>query len=259
MKLEVPRDQYDEAVSFLREKILDGKVPGVKNPDHAQKMIKKGIVSYDQSVKIAKAGRIEGILYDASTGVVSSALSAGISATITFYKLKRDGVKTKEALKVAGKQGLKSGGSVMATQVVVGQAERVILKKASEQTAKKAIEEGSKSATKGVLSSFAKSSARTNVITGVVTTVITSIPDIRKATKGEITIKECGGRIVVNSGSVATGMIVGTKCAAWGALIPIPGSSIVAGLLGGAVGSIAGTKFGNVIKDKVSSYFSLKK
>ena len=255
MKLEVPYDQYEQAIDILKEKIAEGKVKGVKNPAHATKMVKRGIVTYDQAVKVAKAGRIEGILYDAATGAVTSALSAGISAAITFYAYKKKGAKTIEAAKAAGKQGLKSGGAAMATQVIVGQAERIVLKQAS----KKAAEEGTKAASRGILASVAKSAARTNVITGVVTTAVTSIPDINKARKGNISWSECGGRVAVNTGSVAAGMALGAKCAALAAPIPIPGSSIVAGLAGGIVGSVAASSAGNAIKSKIASFIKRKK
>lgn len=254
MRLEVPYDQYEQAVNIMKEKIAKGKIKGVKNPEHASKMVKKGIVTYEQAVKIAKAGRIEGILYDAATGAVSSLISAGISAAITYYAYKRKGKKTVEALKAAGKQGMKSGGSVMATQVIVGQAERLVLKQAS----KKAVEEGSKAASKGILTSFARSAVRTNVITGVVTTAITSVPDINKARKGKISWGECSGRVAVNSSSVAAGMALGAKCAALAAPIPIPGSSIVAGLVGGVVGSMAASSVGNAAKNKIKSWLGKK-
>ena len=256
MKLEVPYDQYEQAVNLIKEKIVDGKIKGVKNPEHACKMVKKGIVTYDQAVRIAKAGRIEGILYDAATGAVTSAITAGISAVITYYAYKRKGKKTAEALKAAGKQGLKSGGATLGTQVLVGQAERIILDRASKQVAQKAVEEGAKSASKGVFATIARSTARTNIITGVVTTAISSIPDINEARKGKISWKECGGRITVNSGSVAAGMALGAKCAVMAGGIPIPGSSIVAGIVGGAVGSFGASTVGNAVKNKIKSWFN---
>ena len=255
MKLEVPYDQYDQAVNIIKEKIAEGKIKGVKNPEHATKMVKQGIVTYEQAARIAKAGRIESILYDAATGTVTSAISAGISATITFYAYKKRGAKTIEAAKAAGKQGLKSGGSVMATQVIVGQAERIIIKQAS----KKVSEEGAKAASRGIMTNIAKSAARTNIITGVVTTAVTSIPDINKARKGKITWSECGGRVAVNSGSVAAGMALGAKCAALAGPIPIPGSSFVAGLAGGIVGSVAASSIGNAIKSKLTSFIKKRK
>ncbi|KWU26449.1 hypothetical protein [Burkholderia cenocepacia] len=45
MQLEVPSDQYEKAVSLMREKILAGKVPGVTNPDEAASIVKEGSVT----------------------------------------------------------------------------------------------------------------------------------------------------------------------------------------------------------------------
>ena len=244
MKLEVPYDQYDEAVEIMKHRILEGKVKGVKNPEHASRMIKQGVPTYDQAVKVAKAGTIEGIAYDAATGIVSTTISAGISAAMTFYAQKRRVAKTLDALKEAGKQGAKSGGTVLVTQVIVGQAQRALLRQAT----KKVAEEGSKAASRSIMSTIARSAARTNVVTGAVTTAVTTIPDINKARKGEITWSECGGRAAVNASSVAAGMALGAKCAAVAAPIPIPGSSIVAGLVGGIVGSVGASSIGNSIK-----------
>lgn len=56
---EVPKDQYEEDVRLMKEKIKEGKVPGVTNPEDAKKLVKKGLVTYAQAAKIAKAGTKE--------------------------------------------------------------------------------------------------------------------------------------------------------------------------------------------------------
>lgn len=183
MQLEVPKDQYCDAIEIMRQKIADGKVTGVKNPDHATKMIRKGVVTYDQAVKITKAGTVESLIYDSATGVVSSAAAAGISAAITFVVMKNNGTSTREALKQAGKQGGKSAAATMVTQVTVGQIEKLLVNKAAQKATETAVKEGTRSVANSVLTSIAKSSMRTNVVTAVVTTVVTTIPDINKARK----------------------------------------------------------------------------
>ena len=246
MKLEVPSDQHEEAVKIMMKRIAEGRVKGVKNPDHAYKIVKKGLVTYDQAVSIAKTGKVGGIIYDVATGTVTATFSAGISAAITFYLYKKKGAKTIDALKAAGKQGAKSGGAVIGAQVAIGISDRIL-------------DHGVKSASKSVLATVAKSSARTNIITGAVLTAATSMGDINQARKGNITWSECGGRVAVNASSVAAGMAAAAKCAALAAPIPIPGSSIAAGFLGGMVASIGATSVGSAIKSKVSSFFKKKK
>lgn len=253
MKLEVPSDQYAEAVNIMREKILNGEVKGVKNPDHAVKIVRKGVVTYEQSVKIAKAGTVESLTYDIATGAVSSAAAGGISAVITFVALKRKGAKTKDALKEASKQGSKAAGTSLITQAIIGQAERVIVSKAAEKTGAVVINEGSKSVAKSILVSAAKSTLRTNIITGVVTTAVTSVPDINKARKGEITWKECGEKTASNATSVASGIAAATVAVGmlsnpvgWTAM----GVSLVAGISGSIVGGTVANKVIGFFKKK---------
>lgn len=58
MKLEVPSDQYDEAVKLMREKIQNGSVANLTDPDDAVNVVKKGGLSYKQAVNLAKAGTV---------------------------------------------------------------------------------------------------------------------------------------------------------------------------------------------------------
>lgn len=46
MKFEDSKDQYEDAVKIMTEKIRQGKVPGVSNPDAARSMVRKGSVNY---------------------------------------------------------------------------------------------------------------------------------------------------------------------------------------------------------------------
>ena len=67
MKLEVPREQYDEAVRLMRGRIAAGEVPGVTDPAKASDMIVKGHYTYDEAVGIAKAGNLDSIKFDVQT------------------------------------------------------------------------------------------------------------------------------------------------------------------------------------------------
>ena len=42
MKIEVPSDKYDEAVRAMEEKIKNGQVKGVSDPNEAKNIVKKG-------------------------------------------------------------------------------------------------------------------------------------------------------------------------------------------------------------------------
>ena len=256
MKLEVPSDQYEKVIQIMKKKIINGEVPGVKNPEHAYKMIKRG-VKYDHAVAIAKTGKVEGIVYDAANGAVTCVISAGISATITFIRDKQKGTKTSKALKHAGMQAMKSGGATAVTQVAVSQTERLILSQAAKSASKKAVEEGSKKLSSSILTSIAKSTARTNVVTGVVTTIITSAPDINRARKGKMKWSECGENVAVNGGSVAAGIVCGVKGAALGSFAGPPGT-VIGGLAGSVIGSVAASAAGKKAISAVKSLFGKK-
>ena len=49
MLLEVPKDQYEQAVNLMREKIKEGKVAGVTDPEEAQTLVKAGCVTFKQA------------------------------------------------------------------------------------------------------------------------------------------------------------------------------------------------------------------
>lgn len=58
MQLEVPSDQYDDAVLKMQEKIRQGKVPNVTDVDEAASLVRKGNLTYTQARNLAKAGHL---------------------------------------------------------------------------------------------------------------------------------------------------------------------------------------------------------
>ena len=82
MQLEVPSDQYEEAIRIMEEKIRNGQVPGCKNPKDASKIIRKGNITLKQAINIAKAGTVESLIFDAAHGADIGQRAAGISSTI---------------------------------------------------------------------------------------------------------------------------------------------------------------------------------
>ncbi|MHC5372229.1 hypothetical protein ACYSNU_00355 [Enterococcus sp. LJL120] len=69
MQLEVPKDQYNEAVKIMEQRICEGKVEGYDNPKDASKIIRKGNVTYQEAKLIAKGGNIVSLKYDAICSV----------------------------------------------------------------------------------------------------------------------------------------------------------------------------------------------
>lgn len=107
MILEVPKDQYNEVLEIMKKKITEGKVKGITNPEEASSLVRRGYYNYDTCLKMAKAGTIEGLWYDAQNAIVSSAFAGGISAVISFafnmITTKDKDKSLKEAVKMGGK------------------------------------------------------------------------------------------------------------------------------------------------------------
>ncbi|MCI4519347.1 hypothetical protein MRT13_25715, partial [Escherichia coli] len=83
MQLEVPRDQYAGAVETMRNKIREGKVPGVTDPAEASRLIRRGHLTYTQARNITRFGTIESVTYDIAEGSVVSLAAGGISFALT--------------------------------------------------------------------------------------------------------------------------------------------------------------------------------
>lgn len=66
LQLEVPYDQYEEALAQMEKRIIKGQVPGVTDPKQAKDLIRRGNVDYRTACRIAKAGNIDSLLYDAA-------------------------------------------------------------------------------------------------------------------------------------------------------------------------------------------------
>lgn len=123
--LEVPNDQYDDCLEFMREKIRNGKVPGHTDPDDASQIIKKGDVTYLQAKNIAKAGNIDSLIFDAKTQTVTAFSAFGISFAINlgmlilFHSKSKEDVK--DSMKMAFLKGLENGTIAMSSGILTSQ------------------------------------------------------------------------------------------------------------------------------------------
>ena len=260
--LEVPSDQYEDCLRLMREKIEQGKVPGVVNPNEAEAIIKKGDVSYKQARNIAKAGNIESLVFDIKNQCITSTYAFAISFSINFAKLKWEGKNTEEALKDSVSMALQSGGTSLLTGIATAQILRtkaaavgvVFMRdgvKAVAQTeiGKSAVNRiAQASLGKAVYGAAATNHVakllRTNVVTSVVTTVVISAPDFyRAAFSGSISWAQFAKNLTVNGAGVAGGaggwMAGAAGGAALGSVIPGVGTAI-GGVVGGILGAFAG-------------------
>lgn len=273
MQLEVPADQYEQAIAEMQKRIARGEVPGYKNPKDAQKIVRKGNVTYEQAVNIAKAGRIEGLIFDVANSAVVSVSAFGISTVITFAKSLWEGKELDVAIEKSLCAGLKVGGIAFASSLITGQLVRTglnsAMRESSEVVAKKLLtskqskelviryfEDGanmySAQATKQIASAQATNKAakllRSNLIASVVLITVISANDIRNAFNGKISGKQLFKNIMTIAGSLAGGGAGAAIGGFIGSLVPLPGASAVGFYAGGFVGgAVAGSKTNQVL------------
>lgn len=262
MQLEVPKDQYNDAVKLMEKRISEGKVPGVTNPADAPKMIRRGNVTYRQARNIARAGNVDSLKYDARNGMVICTAAFGFSFAVEFAAAMWRGESSVGALKNAVLKGLQTAGlafftSVGSAQLLRTQTARigtVVARQGVKQVAKTklgraAIEKIAEASLGKAVSGAAAVNhvsklLRSNVITGAVTVTVMTLPDLYKASiSGSISWAQVGKNLVVNASSIAGGTAGWTGGMAAGASIgsAIPGLGTVAGgIVGGLVGSIGG-------------------
>ena len=274
MKVEVPADQYTQAIEYMKIRIKDGQVPGVSDPNAAYDIIRKGKLTYNQALNLAKAGTIESITFDAYTGAVNCVSVFGISAVVSFaqtYWVTKD---YKKAAKSAIFTGIQVYGMAFAGGIIASQLSRTglvsalnplameISKSISPQVAQEIINAfraiAGKKAIYGAAAqkSFAKFLGST-AITQSVMFIVFSVPDTFKVFNDKIS----GSQYWKNMTSLFasfTGSIVATTTA--GALIGKTSGEKVdkkvgaaigmgAGVIGGAICGTAAKGIGNLIHE----------
>lgn len=254
MQLEVPSDQYKEAVNIMRQKILKGKVPGTTNPDDAEKLIRKGNIDYKTACNIAKAGTVDSLLFDAAHGAVIATNAFGISATIVFAKSLWDGENFDKAIDTAMYAGLQAGGVAFATSVVTAQLTRtginqIMLRPATEivkllpnnirQSMMQALRNGSLAYGSSVGNNLAKL-IRSNIIANIAIVLVLSAKDITQFFRGRISAKQLFKNVMIITSGVNGGSALGM---AIGGLVPLPGAFVV----GGMIGATLATKGANTV------------
>ena len=257
MTIEVPSDMYDEAVKVMAKKIEEGKIPGVKDPNEAKKLVKKGSVTYQQAKNIARFGTVDGIIFDAKNGAIVATQAMGISAAIAFATSIWNGEDFDIALKNATYTGIKVGGLSFLSAVLASQLSRTALNSMLVGSTDVIIKGmGSKASAllvnafrsgKNIYGAAAMKSAskllRGNLITGGVTLAILSTFDVADIFRGRIS----GAQLFKNVTSTAAGIAGGTvgwvggasAGAAIGSIFPGVGTAI-GGVVGGLVGAFAG-------------------
>ena len=118
MQLEVPKGQGKEAIEIMEQKIKDGYVDGVTDPNEAQNIIREGQYTFKQAENIAKAGNIDSLVYDAKSGAIVSLSAMGVSFVLDFASSMINGDDWKEALKNSSLNSLKVGTGVEIVYII---------------------------------------------------------------------------------------------------------------------------------------------
>lgn len=249
MQLEVPRDQYPDAVKTMAKKIREGKVPGVTNEEEARMLIRKGHLTYDQAKNITKFGTIESLTYDVTEGVVVGLTAGGISFGVTAFISFLNTKDVDAALRVAVVQAGKTFTRSLTIYVGAQQLHRL----AGVQNLLSYVDAQSLSSTTrdflskgfGVSKTGVTQALRGTVVTSIVVIAVTTGPDLLKLIRGRMSTAQFLKNLAVISSGVAGGVIGSVAGGAAG--------MAVAGPIGAKVGQIAGGIAGGMIAAAITN------
>ncbi|GEM_PF-647221 len=264
MQIEVPPENYDDAVRTMEERIKAGNMQNHTDPNEARDMVIKGHFSRKQTLNIAKAGTVESITYDAVNGAIIATSAFGITSVLTFATCMWKGDGIQKSLKLATYSGLKVGTTTFITTILASQLSKSALNTALKGSSEAIVNAMGPKAAKLIGNAFrnvesvgyvsgatAASNAakivRSSMITASVTIVVLSSFDIANMFKGRISGKQLFKNVAGTVTSVAGGTAGWVAGAAIGSAI-IPGlGTVVGGLVGSFVAGGAAQKATNAV------------
>lgn len=275
--LEVPKDQYDACVEFMRDRIAAGKVPGFDDPADAERIVQKGTVTYKQARNIARSGNIDSLVFDTKTQAVTSSCVFAISFTITFAHDYWRNQQVGNATKAAIHKSFVASGATLLTGVISAQILRTRAAAVGAVSIRNGVKALSKSTVgRAAIQRLATGSLRRavsgaaainhvskllrgNVVAATAASLVTAGPEFyRAAFERSISWKQFTKNVSVNSiGIVAgsTGWLGGTAAgAAVGSMIPVVGTvvgSVAGGILGAFGAGMAGSAAAKAMADKL--------
>lgn len=271
MQLEVPKDQYEQVLRGFEKKISQGKVPGVSDPRDAEKIVRKGKLTYDQAVNLAKPGTADSLKYDAATGAVTCSCAFGLSFLATTFMAYRETRDINGAVQPGIAAGVQVFGLSFAQHMVVSQLSRTGLSNAlmapSQAVVGKlgfkasaTIVNGLRALTgKTAISGAAASNQlakmlRGNAVSAAVTLAVFSVPETYKLFQGKASGAQYAQNMACLATSVAGGIagataagIAAAKVGAVAGTAVSPGVGTIVGLAGGMVGGTVGTVAAGVV------------
>lgn len=265
MQLEVPKDQYQQVLRSFEKKISQGKVPGVSDPKDAEKIVRKGKLTYDQAVNLAKPGTAESLKYDAATGAVTCSCAFGLSFLATTFMAYRETRDITGAVQAGIAAGVQVFGLSFAQHMVVSQLSRTGLSNALMAPSQAVVGElgfktsativnGLRALTgKTAISGAAASKQlakmlRGNAVSAAVTLAVFSVPETYKLFQGKASGAQYAQNMACLATSIAGGIagaaaagVAAAKVGAVAGTAVSPGEGTIVGLAGGMVGGTVGT------------------
>ena len=248
MQIEVPSDQYEQAVSLMKSKISEGKIKGIKDPEMATKIVKKGNLTYEQTKNLAKAGTVESLAYDAVHGCVTAATSFGIATTLDFAIRMLNGEKWSDAIKESSMIGVKTGARAFAITVISGQLTKAGAANVFKPTTDKLIKTFGDDFANSLLRAYGQNQAvksataaaskllQSQLLVSTVTVVVLTAPDVVDLIRGRISAKQLFKDLATATAGVAGGVAGGAAGGAVGTYF-VPGVGTKIGIY---IGSVAG-------------------
>lgn len=271
MQLEVPKDQYQQVLRSFEKKIRQGKVPGVSDPKDAEKIVRKGKLTYDQAVNLAKPGTAESLKYDAATGAVTCSCAFGLSFLATTFMAYRETRDITGAVQAGIAAGVQVFGLSFAQHMVVSQLSRTGLSNALMAPSQAVVGElgfktsativnGLRALTgKTAISGAAASKQlakmlRGNAVSAAVTLAVFSVPETYKLFQGKASGAQYAQNMACLATSIAGGIagaaaagVAAAKVGAVAGTAVSPGEGTIVGLAGGMVGGTVGTVAAGVV------------
>ena len=262
MQLEVPKDQYKDAVELMKTRIENGQVPGVTDKNMAEKLVWQGNIDYKTARRIAKAGNIDSLMFDAAHATVVATTAMGISGAITFAREIWNGKDVREAVDLAAYQGLQMGGAVFASSVLAAQLTRTGVNRLMMAPSIKLVKLLPSSVRKAMVQSLRKGPMiygnaatknlaklmRSNIISAGAMILVLSAGDITNFFRGRMSAKQ----LLKNVTTLAAGMGGGAVAGATAGAVLGPAGVVIGGIVGGTLaGEAAHAVLDRLIEDDV--------
>lgn len=282
MKIEVPKDQFEEAVKLMAKKLQTGERSRATALRMAKNIVISGNIDGETAHRIVQAGNIDSVTFDAANGAMAAGMAGSLSVALAYAGAIWNGADKASAAREACVAGLQVGGvtwlsSVATAQLSKSGAEAVVREGSQwlvKQLGKKAtltiantlnlgeralrsqvLEQGARRLTGKAAEGYLARSLTGNALAAAATTLVLSANDLRHVFAGRISMAQLLKNVTNTAAGVAGGTS-GTLAGAakgWKYLGWMPGGppvgALVGGILGGLVGSTSASTASHYVTD----------